>query len=242
MIPIEKNILVVDEHGNEYEATYPKRAKGLVKNGRARFVSENKICLACPPKIILEDNNVNNGINRQQEKNAEILRETKDKSASETSEIIQKIRAKYDALEKADAEARAAEVEAKAAEIEARADEYDKADVNNTLKYIFEKIDAVINDSKYIISAIEGMQKSDINNDKINALVNIAEAREKTNQMLLHLLENMYYDLNKKAQIRSQEKAMEFVHSIIPDIVGGDLPETLETLNQILDTIRHIGN
>ena len=30
MIPIEKNIVVVDEQGNEYEATYPKRAKGLV--------------------------------------------------------------------------------------------------------------------------------------------------------------------------------------------------------------------
>jgi len=56
MIPIEKNILVVDEQGNEYEATWPKRARGLVKNGRARFLSENKICLACPPAIDLEDN------------------------------------------------------------------------------------------------------------------------------------------------------------------------------------------
>ncbi|MBQ8836696.1 MAG: hypothetical protein IJ002_04215 [Clostridia bacterium] len=56
MTPIEKNIFVVDEQGNEYEATYPKRAKGLVKNGRARFISENTICLACPPKEYLEDN------------------------------------------------------------------------------------------------------------------------------------------------------------------------------------------
>ena len=54
--PIEKNVIVVDEQGNEYEATYPKRAKGLVKNGRARFVGENKICLACPPDQILEEN------------------------------------------------------------------------------------------------------------------------------------------------------------------------------------------
>ena len=53
--PIEKNVIVVDEQGNEYEATYPKRAKGLVKNGRARFVGENKICLACPPDKILEE-------------------------------------------------------------------------------------------------------------------------------------------------------------------------------------------
>ena len=55
MIPIEKNILVVDEQGNQYEATYLKRAKGLVKNGRARFVNENTICLACPPNMDLED-------------------------------------------------------------------------------------------------------------------------------------------------------------------------------------------
>ena len=55
MIPIEKNIVVVDEQGNVYEATYLKRAKGLVKNGRARFVNENTICLACPPNNSLED-------------------------------------------------------------------------------------------------------------------------------------------------------------------------------------------
>lgn len=59
MIPIEKNILVVDEHGNEYEATYRKRAKGLVKKGRARFISENMICLACPPDQ-MEDNDMEN--------------------------------------------------------------------------------------------------------------------------------------------------------------------------------------
>ena len=50
-----KNIAVVDEQGNQYEATYPKRAKGLVKNGRARFIDENTICLACPPNTKLED-------------------------------------------------------------------------------------------------------------------------------------------------------------------------------------------
>ena len=51
MTPIEKNIRVVDEQGNEYEATYPKRAKGFVKNGRARFVDENTIALRVLRKI-----------------------------------------------------------------------------------------------------------------------------------------------------------------------------------------------
>ena len=63
MTPIEKNVIVVDEQGNEYEATYPKRAKGLVKNGRARFVDENKICLACPPDKILEEEKMSNNTN-----------------------------------------------------------------------------------------------------------------------------------------------------------------------------------
>ena len=67
MTPIEKNIIVVDEQGNEYEATYPKRAKGLVKNGRARFVDENKICLACPPDKILEEEKMSNNTNNKSE-------------------------------------------------------------------------------------------------------------------------------------------------------------------------------
>ena len=31
-----------------------------MKNGRARFVGENKICLACPPKQYLEENKMEN--------------------------------------------------------------------------------------------------------------------------------------------------------------------------------------
>lgn len=44
-----KCMTVIDLQGNAYEPTYPKRAKGLVKKGRARFVDENTICLTCPP-------------------------------------------------------------------------------------------------------------------------------------------------------------------------------------------------
>ena len=50
-----KNVKVFDEQDNFYGETYPKRAKGLVKNGRARYVGESSICLACPPNIDLED-------------------------------------------------------------------------------------------------------------------------------------------------------------------------------------------
>jgi len=46
---LQKTVKVVDEVGNRYEATYVKRAKGLVKNGRARFIDDETICLSRPP-------------------------------------------------------------------------------------------------------------------------------------------------------------------------------------------------
>ncbi len=59
MIPIEKNIIVVDENGTVFESTWLKRANGLVKKGRARWLDEKTICLACPPEQ-MEDNRMEN--------------------------------------------------------------------------------------------------------------------------------------------------------------------------------------
>ena len=50
---MEKNVSVIDETGKIIGTTYPKRARGLVKSGRARYVScasMDTICLTCPPK------------------------------------------------------------------------------------------------------------------------------------------------------------------------------------------------
>ena len=62
-----KNIEVVDASGKTYEATYPKRARQLVKNGRARFISESRICLACPPEIT-EENTMTDATNTRMNK------------------------------------------------------------------------------------------------------------------------------------------------------------------------------
>ena len=59
MIPIAKNVSVIDELGNIHESTYAKRAKGLVKTGRARFVEDTTICLVSVPDK-LEDNIMSN--------------------------------------------------------------------------------------------------------------------------------------------------------------------------------------
>ena len=44
-IPIEKNIIVTDVNGKQIGVTYPKRAKGLVKNGRAEYAGDREIRL-----------------------------------------------------------------------------------------------------------------------------------------------------------------------------------------------------
>lgn len=56
MIPIEKNVIVLDSEGNQIGSTYPKRAKGLIKNGRAIEVSDAVISLTTQgPPYIMED-------------------------------------------------------------------------------------------------------------------------------------------------------------------------------------------
>ena len=72
---MEKNVTVVDEQGHVYGATYPKRAKGLVKNGRARFVDENTICLACPPNQILEDTEMSENMSEEELNDEDYLAE-----------------------------------------------------------------------------------------------------------------------------------------------------------------------
>ena len=66
-----KNIIVVDSQGKKYGATYLKRAKGLVKHGRARFLAQNMLCLACPPDQDLEDNMMSEQTNEIIENNEE---------------------------------------------------------------------------------------------------------------------------------------------------------------------------
>lgn len=78
MTPIEKNINVVDEHGHKYQATYYKRAIGLVKHGRARFIDDSTICLACPPTTEMEEHDMsNNDITITKDKILECLTETR---------------------------------------------------------------------------------------------------------------------------------------------------------------------
>ena len=96
-----KNVIVVDEQGNEYAPTYAKRARGLVKQGRARWLDENTICLACPPNNIdLEDNEM-----KDMEKIADVMEnievvtaETQDEMKDNTKLTAAEILARMDKI------------------------------------------------------------------------------------------------------------------------------------------------
>lgn len=53
---MEKNTHIIDELGNEIGLTYPKRAKGLVKNGRAEYVDDCTIRLLHAQSPMVKNN------------------------------------------------------------------------------------------------------------------------------------------------------------------------------------------
>jgi hypothetical protein len=193
MTPIAKNIIVVDEDGNEYEMTYPQRARGLVKKGRARFIGENKICLACPPNEILErtvelmENNIDISTDYQEEG----LREEAGRlSMDYVLDRIEMIAAQTD--------------------------------------YLHECIGKLGEIAPNGLGDITGAAKSE-------ALGNIVESREKTNQKLLQLYEKMYDDL-KPQKPSAKESALAMTERILSNNAVGD--HERDTLLEALDTIR----
>ena len=49
-----KHIEVIDEQGVHLQNTYERRARGLVKKGRAYYVTASCICLFTPPENMEE--------------------------------------------------------------------------------------------------------------------------------------------------------------------------------------------
>ena len=66
-----KHTEVIDEHGAYLQNTYERRARGLVKKGRAYYVTASCICLITPPENMeektLETNDKKDTILQQKE-------------------------------------------------------------------------------------------------------------------------------------------------------------------------------
>lgn len=124
------DILVTNERGETLHTTYQRRARGLVKKGRAYYVDDSTICLLCPPISIKEN-------------------------------IMETI----------------------------------------TMNDILTRIDALIQNTDYMKEAFMTFEKMphDLNEEtttiRSKAIMDIVEAREKTNRELIALLDKMYEDI-----------------------------------------------
>lgn len=215
MIPITKNILVVDEEGNEYEATWPKRAGGLVKSGRARFLSKNKICLACPPGIDMEDNEMTDIImtDIQIEKDTvaafrtAFAAEAEDNRNSEDSVAEDQRGSTEDTV---GAESNTSSESARTASHTEEGGSHTVSGID--MAYIFDQIKAIQNQTDYLLAAIDGLagmsdgESGDMyapgnimGQAKATAFGDVVRCREATNQQLLNFYMTVYNDLKSQA-------------------------------------------
>ena len=214
MIPIEKNIIVVDEQGNEYEATYPKRAKGLVKNGRARFIDENTICLACPPNTKMEDNDMSENIkinptnnNTSNSKTTKEVTETTAVSPTPTTnQSSEKLTMDY-------------------------------------LLGKLEEISlgqAFLTDAISELGKMKSGGPGDVGTqEQAKALGEIIKAREATNQKLIALYEKMYDDLKPREE-SVKMKALDMLSVVVREAGFYESEQAAEMIFNILETIRQL--
>ena len=208
MIPIEKNIVVVDEQGNEYEATYPKRAKGLVKNGRARFIDENTICLACPPNIELEDKIMSeNTVNVNVEVPTEIDTSVSKHNIPYVLEQIEKLHTELQ-------------------------------DLKNTVSTIHCITDAnrqsITNNPDEEEHEVKCDVVAEVALAKVKAIVEVFHHREESLQKLLAFYEKVYDDLQPKSHRESERVTL--LKTVIETLGDGMTPiESKEALRDILE-------
>ena len=214
MIPIEKNIIVVDEQGNTYEATYPKRAKGLVKNGRARFIDENTICLACPPNTKMEDNNMSENIkinptnnNTSNSKTTKEVTETTAVSPTPTTnQSSEKLTMDY-------------------------------------LLGKLEEISlgqAFLTDAISELGKMKSGGPGDVGTqEQAKAIGEIIKAREATNQKLIALYEKMYDDLKPREE-SVKMKALDMLSVVVREAGFYESEQAAEMIFNILETIRQL--
>lgn len=196
--PIEKNVRVIDEQGNEYEATYPKRAKGLVKHGRARFLSDNLICLACPPNFDdLEDSQMKDFLfhKRDDAQPTPVVPETAEMPEASVPPVAP-VEPVAPATPVTPVTPVVPETPAAAETPETpenfEISEESKEEVNTT--YLLEQLAAIQKDSAYIRDALDKVALME-DGEQALAMAQIVEARESTNQDLIAVYTGL---LNRK--------------------------------------------
>lgn len=207
-----KTIAVVDEDGNVYQPTYPKRARGLVKNGRARWLGENRICLACPPKntVDLEGNRI-----MHQEKDNEM--------AVEATENIPYGQVEQEPAKPNGNEAlQAAAVSDPYTQRSSKEEERARAAADGvSLQKLLELLSDIQKGAQHVNQALDvlfSMNDGDsgeagspgnlLGVSKAAAIGDVVKCRETTNQMLIRLYEKMYDDVMRQCGLRDDSAAV----------------------------------
>lgn len=219
MIPIIKNIRVVDEQGKDYGATYPKRARGLVKTGRARFINDDVICLACPPNKIFNYNN-------------DYLEDIK-MSNDIFDNTIKAL--KDDNFEGA----------VKALKGFNYADNKESSKYN--WEYALEKIEKISDNTEYIkealikIEAIGGDSIDGTGQAKAEAIREAVKSHEETNRKLIEFYRAMYDDLKpNKPNNSSKEIMQKMIVEKISNIDIGDVDDQPDFIEKLMRFAREI--
>lgn len=175
-----KNVRVIDEQGNEYEATYLKRAKGLVKHGRARFLSDNVICLACPPNSTdLEDSQMKDFLfgKKNQAPTAEKGKSEEQPAAVKPAEAVSAPEAPE--MPKMPELPEIPEIPEAPKATDAPAEEISTA-------YLLEQLAAIQRDSAYLKDAMDKVAQMGRGDEtRAGVLADMVKARETTNQRLI---------------------------------------------------------
>ena len=185
---------MVDENGKEYEKTYIKRAKGLVKNGRARFIDSNTICLACPA----------------QNQDTEDIKMTETTINGTQNENIK-------------TEAEKISVDKSTGEVFENTAETGKTDNESlpTLMYVISQIERISRDTDYIREALNELKNiksagpGDIcGQGKADAIAHVVDAREDTNRKLIGFYEMLYKDIQstEKSKNKIPSQLLEIIH------------------------------
>ena len=206
-----KTVRVLDEAGHEYEATYTKRAKGLVKHGRARFADDSQtvIILACPPNqnMILEDNTMNEQNNNTNIPDTSDLSElTKLSELTELSELSESTNSPLTAKEVFDQIA--------ALQKQMMDQSY------NALYRMTEAINDICGDDRF--------ESDESRENAIEEVTKVFAMREKTYQQMLEFYQQMYHDLTSPQETRYAERRefMNWVRDCIDATqCGQDLPD-----------------
>ena len=244
-IPITKNVEVVDLFGNTYAPTYIRRAKGLVKSGRARWSDDGatKICLLVSPAQIDEEVNVmdiNGNYNIPSTSDDSIEAQTQDENNENNENDENDVKVLYetgDANDVKDVKIANGLNEANNTKVTSGVNDVNviigasgvNGEITLSIGYILGQMEKIRTDNGYIMEALNKIMDIESHPPTMNAadygaqakaeaIGDIVKAREATNQKLLATYGQMYDDIKPKKERPESEKGkiLQWAAEMIP--------------------------